>query len=53
VNKKYEFEIESLNLDQLDVEELEHRLEMAVASAAPVICYSNASCDTKSVVNPG
>jgi hypothetical protein len=53
MSKKYEFEIESLNLDQLDVEELEHRLEMAVANAAPVICYSNSSCDTKSVVNPG
>ena len=25
-----ELEIKSLNLDQLDVEELEHRLEMAV-----------------------
>jgi hypothetical protein len=47
MNKKYEFEIESLNLDQLDVEELEHRLEMAVLSAAPFICYSNSSCDTK------
>ena len=29
-NKKRDLEIESLNLDTLDVEELEHRLEMAV-----------------------
>ena len=47
MNKKYEFEIESLNLDQLDVEELEHRLEMAVANASPIICYTN-SCGTNS-----
>ena len=32
-------EIESLNLDQLDVEELEHRLELA--TAAPSDCYIN------------
>jgi hypothetical protein len=41
-----EIEIESLNLDQLDVEELEHRLEMAVAgptssaSCGGLVCYS-------------
>jgi hypothetical protein len=29
-NKKYDVEIESLNLDDLDVEELDHRLEMTV-----------------------
>ena len=28
-DQKIEIEIESLNLDDLDVEELEHRLEMA------------------------
>ena len=53
MNKKNEVEIESLNLDQLDVEELEHRLEMAVANAAPIICYSNSGCDTNTVSNPG
>ena len=31
-------EIESLNLDQLDVEELEHRLEMAVAEQTLTSC---------------
>jgi hypothetical protein len=37
-------DIESLNLDALDVEELEHRLELA--SASPVSeCYINCGCD--------
>ncbi len=31
---KCEVEIESLNLDDLDVEELEHRLELAMTVAA-------------------
>ena len=58
-------EIESLNLDQLDVEELEHRLEMAAAAIA--ICYHNGecpgnnpnpctahvTCPTNTVINPG
>ena len=39
-----ELEIESLNLDHLDVEELEHRLEMATAE--PAGCYVNRSCGT-------
>jgi hypothetical protein len=39
---KCEIEIESLNLEQLDVEELEHRLEMAIA--APV---EASPCGTK------
>jgi hypothetical protein len=34
---KTECEIESLNLDHLDVEELEHRLELA--TAAPSDCW--------------
>lgn len=46
-NKKTDIEIESLNLDNLDVEELEHRLEMAVIGAAA--CYINTGCDTKTV----
>jgi hypothetical protein len=44
-----EVEIESLNLDHLDVEELEHRLEMATAMPDPTVldtcttnCYINA-----------
>lgn len=52
MNKKNEFEIESLNLDQLDVEELEHRLEMAVAGTPPALCYSN-NCGTHVVTCPG
>jgi hypothetical protein len=43
-----EMEIESLNLDHLDVDELEHRLEMATAMPDPnlgnqcgVDCYIN------------
>jgi hypothetical protein len=44
IDKKCELEIESLNLDHLDVEELEHRLEMAMA--APTGCYINSSCGT-------
>jgi hypothetical protein len=46
MNKKHDIEIESLNLENLDVEELEHRLEMTVA--APSVCYSN-SCGTRVV----
>jgi hypothetical protein len=40
-----ELEIKSLNLDNLDVEELEHRLEMA-AIGPPVTneCGTNAGC---------
>ena len=38
-----ELEIESLNLDHLDVEELEHRLEMAMAQ--PAGCYINGRCE--------
>ena len=39
-------EIESLNLDQLDVEELEHRLEMALAGPIePRGCYINGGSD--------
>lgn len=43
---KTECEIESLNLDHLDVEELEHRLELAGAS--PAGCYIN-GCDSNGV----
>ncbi len=43
-DKEREIEIESLNLDNLDVEELEHRLEMAMATpSAPTTCDVN-SC---------
>jgi hypothetical protein len=43
-DKEHEIEIESLNLDNLDVEELEHRLEMAAATPdAPTQCGAN-SC---------
>jgi hypothetical protein len=44
-DKKSELEIESLNLDHLDVEELEHRLEMAVIGP-PVTqsCTNNGGC---------
>jgi hypothetical protein len=37
-------EILSLNIDDLDVEELERRLEMAVASTPVTICASNTDC---------
>jgi len=41
-----EIEIESLNLNQLDVEELERRLEMAMIGplAAPGGCGTNGGC---------
>lgn len=39
-DNKCEIEIESLNLDNLDVAELEHRLEMAVGGPDPsAFCY--------------
>jgi hypothetical protein len=41
-DKKCEIEIENLNLDQLDVEELEHRLEMAMVNPLePPECGKN------------
>ncbi|MBD2620896.1 hypothetical protein H6G48_04015 [Microcystis flos-aquae FACHB-1344] len=36
--KKIQPEIENLNLDEIDVEELEKRLELAVATEAVWIC---------------
>jgi hypothetical protein len=44
-DKNCALEIESLNLDDLDVEELEHRLEMAVIGP-PVTngCDQNGGC---------
>lgn len=43
-NCEIEIEIESLNLDHLDVEELEHRLEMAIGGpVASAFCYIFAS----------
>lgn len=42
--KKPTVEMESLNLDDLDIEELEHRVELA--SALPGLdCYINCNCD--------
>ena len=44
-------EIESLNLEELDIEELEHRLELAAASIAGATekegdtCYVNITSD--------
>ena len=45
-DKKNEIEIEikSLNLDGLDVEELEHRLEMAMLEAAVAATCTVDSC---------
>ena len=46
---KREDEIKSLNLDDLDVEELEHRLEMAVtvvATSAATDCPMLTTCQT-------
>jgi hypothetical protein len=37
-------EIFSLNIDDLDVEELERRLEMSVAAAEMDACISNKQC---------
>jgi len=42
--QKYRGEIFSLNIDDLDVAELERRLEMAVAAAAIDVCVSNKEC---------
>ena len=38
-------EIFSLNIDDLDVEELERRLEMSVAAADLEACVSNKDCN--------
>ena len=42
--QKYPGEIFSLNIDDLDVAELERRLEMAVALAEIDACISNKEC---------
>ena len=41
--KKIQPEIENLNLDEIDVEELEKRLELAVATTSAWVCAAN--CD--------
>jgi hypothetical protein len=41
--KKIQPEIENLNLDEIDVEELEKRLELAVATTSAWLCGAN--CD--------
>ena len=48
---KNALEIESLNLDDLDVEELEHRVELATTSIG-VECYINCGCDGTLTVTP-
>ena len=42
--QRYQAEIFSLNIDDLDVAELERRLEMAVAAAAIDACIANKEC---------
>lgn len=46
-------EILSLNIDDLDVEELERRLEMAVAVTAIEACISNKNCSCPSLASCG
>jgi hypothetical protein len=43
-----EAEIKSLNLDNLDVEELEHRLEMAMAMPSPA---ATSNCNVNCYIN--
>jgi hypothetical protein len=51
--QKYHSEIFSLNIDDLDVEELERRLEMAVAVTAIEACISNKNCSCPSLASCG
>jgi hypothetical protein len=46
--KKIQPEIENLNLDEIDVEELEKRLELAVATAAGWGCTGKNDCQLTS-----
>ena len=47
-NKKND-EITSLNADDLDIEELEHRLELAVGSPADAVWVCNIYVETEQV----
>ena len=48
--KKIQPEIENLNLDEIDVEELEKRLELAVATAAGWGCTGKNDCQLTSCI---
>jgi hypothetical protein len=47
--KKIQPEIENLNLDEIDVEELEKRLELAVATAAK---WGDDNCEIRTTCQP-
>ena len=51
--QQYHGEIFSLNIDDLDVAELERRLEMAVAAAAIDACIANKECGCPSLTSCG
>ena len=46
-------EIFSLNIDDLDVDELERRLEMSVAAAEMDACISNKECGCEKLTSCG
>jgi hypothetical protein len=46
-------EILSLNIEDLDVVELEHRLEMAVALSSADVCIVNHSCSCGALASCG
>jgi len=50
---KHAREIFSLNIDDLDVEELEQRLEMSIAMAEMEACVSDKDCNCPQLVSCG
>ncbi len=46
-------EILSLNIEDLDVVELEHRLEMAVAMGAAIVCIVKYDCACNALTSCG
>jgi hypothetical protein len=51
--RKTGVEIFSLNIDDLDVDELERRLEMSVAAAEIEACISNKNCGCGALTSCG